>query len=227
MSVLTIYWVVVFDRTASDANGINVWYAAFLSGALVVFGVLSDRLHVRKPFMLIGGAATIVMMAFLVLQASHPHAGYHPNVVVMVLLAITLASAYSPWMAGYTEQVEWHNPALTTTGLAVWGWILRIVVAVSFLVLPLVVTTATTLVDNQASATVLQAIQAARPVGGTSNPQVQGLIAFNPLALAIQHGRPVGGREIAAKVGVHRRPGGVPPPRVHAARALEPAGGTT
>ena len=56
VSVLTLYWVVVFGRSTADANGINVWYAAVLSGALVLFGVLSDQLRVRKPFMLVGAA---------------------------------------------------------------------------------------------------------------------------------------------------------------------------
>ena len=45
---------------------------------------------------------------------------------------------------GLHRAVEAHNPALTATGLAVWGWILRIVVAISFLILPQVITTATT-----------------------------------------------------------------------------------
>ena len=54
MSVLTIYWVVTFNRTTSQANGINVWLAAFLSLGLVLAGVLSDWAKVRKPFMLVG-----------------------------------------------------------------------------------------------------------------------------------------------------------------------------
>jgi hypothetical protein len=66
-------------------------------------------------------------------------------------------------MANYTEQVESHNPALTATGLAIWGWILRITVALSFLVLPHVITTSTVLVDNQNAGGTLQAIQAAQP----------------------------------------------------------------
>ena len=66
-------------------------------------------------------------------------------------------------MANYTEQVEAHNPALTASGLAIWGWILRITVALSFLVLPYVVTTSTVLVDNQNAGAALQAIQAAQP----------------------------------------------------------------
>ena len=254
VSVLTLYWVVVFGRSTADANGINVWYAAVLSGTLVVFGVLSDRLRVRKPFMLAGAGATIVMTIFLIMQVGHPHTGYYSNVLVVVLLATAIGCAYSPWMANYTEQLEAHNPALSATGLAVWGWILRLVVAASFLVLPRVVTTSTTIVDNQGAATTLQSIQAAVPyapsttacaarnapasvisglrdtaqagpetlanvitacdtshnllqavnaAGGLANPQVQGLLAYNSLAVAIEKGQPVSNSEIQAKVGVH------------------------
>ncbi len=182
VSILTLYWVVVFGRSASDANGINVWFAAFASGGLVVFGALSDRLRVRKPFMVLGAVGTIVMTLLLILQTDHPRTGYYGNVLVIVLLAVAISAAYSPWMANYTEQVEWHNPALTATGLGVWGWILRIVVALSFLVIPRVITTSTTLVDNQAAANTLRAIQAAAPFapsasGCASRPAPPGVVS--------------------------------------------------
>jgi hypothetical protein len=170
VSVLTIYWVVIFNRDTPDADGINVWYAAVLSVALVVFGVISDRLRVRKPLMLIGAVGSIVMMIVLILQINHPHTGYYSNVIVIVLLATAIGCAYCPWMAGYTEQVESHNPALAASGLAIWGWILRIVVAASFLVLPHVVTTATTLVDNYFAGTELQAFQSAQPYAPSLTP---------------------------------------------------------
>ncbi len=254
VSVLTIYWVVIYSRSTPQANGINVWYAGFLSIGLVVSGVLSDWAKVRKPFMLFGAICAMVMMGFLILQTDRPHTGYYANVLVIVLLAVSIALAYAPWMANYTEQVESHNPALTASGLAVWGWILRITVALSFLVLPYVITTSTVLVDNQNAATALQAIKAAQPyapttacykgqtpasviaglqlqppqpgpqalaailagcnsthnllkavgqAGGLTNPQVQGLLAFNPLGQEIQKGMPVSNAEIASKVGVH------------------------
>ncbi len=249
VSVLTIYWVVTYNRSTPQANGINVWYAAALSIGLVVAGALSDWARVRKPFMLFGAVCAMVMMGFLIVQTGHPHTGYYANVVVIVLLAVSISLAYAPWMANYTEQVESHNPALTASGLAVWGWILRITVALSFLVLPYVITTSTTLVDNQNAATALQAIEAAKPyapstspaacaptsapasviaglratgeigpktlatvieacnathsltdaltaAGGLSNPQVLGLIAYNPLATAIQQGKPVSQAQI-------------------------------
>jgi MFS family permease len=162
VSVLTIYWVVIFNRTASQANGINVWLAASLSIGLVVAGALSDLARVRKPFMLLGAACAIVMMLVLIHQTGQPHASYYSNVLVIVLLAVSIALAYAPWMANYTEQVESHNPALTASGLAIWGWILRITVALSFLVLPYVITTSTVLVDNQNAGATLQSIQAAQ-----------------------------------------------------------------
>jgi hypothetical protein len=163
VSVLTIYWVVTFNRTAAQANGINVWLAAALSIGLVVAGALSDLARVRKPFMLAGAGCAIVMMLFLIHQTGQPHASYYSNVLVIVLLALSISLAYAPWMANYTEQVESHNPALTASGLAIWGWILRITVALSFLVLPYVITTSTVLVDNQNAGATLQTIQAAQP----------------------------------------------------------------
>jgi MFS family permease len=163
VSVLTIYWVVTFNRTTAQANGINVWLAAALSIGLVVSGFLSDLARVRKPFMLAGAVCGIVMLLFLIHQTGQPHAGYYANVLVVVLLALSISLAYAPWMANYTEQVESHNPALTATGLAIWGWILRITVALSFLVLPHVITTSTVLVDNQNAGATLQSIEAAQP----------------------------------------------------------------
>src|SRR5580704_1776242 len=163
VSVLTIYWVVIYNRSTPQANGINVWLAASLSIGLVLAGFLSDVARVRKPFMLFGAICAMVMLGFLIVQTGHPHTGYYANVLVIVLLAVSISIAYAPWMANYTEQVESHNPALTASGLAVWGWILRITVALSFLVLPYVITTSTVLVDNQNAGSTLQAIQAAQP----------------------------------------------------------------
>ncbi len=173
VSVLTLYWVVIFNRTPADANGINTWYAAVLSGGLVAFGFASDLLRVRKPFMLAGALGTVAMTVVLLVQAGQPNAGYYANVLVIVLLAVVISCTYAPWMAAYTEAVEAHNAALTATGLAVWGWILRIVVALSLVALPHVVTTSTTLVDHQAAGGQLGAFLAAQPY----SPSLTGKVA--------------------------------------------------
>jgi hypothetical protein len=50
-------------------------------------------------------------------------------------------------MASFTETVEARNPALIATGLAIWGLIIRIVVAASFFVIPVVINSVTPLVN--------------------------------------------------------------------------------
>ena len=163
VSVLTIYWVVIFNRSTPQANGINVWLAAFLSGGWSWPASSRTWRGSASRSCSSGRSAGMVMLGFLIVQTGHPHTGYYANVLVIVLLAVSISIAYAPWMANYTEQVESHNPALTASGLTVWGWILRITVALSFLVLPYVITTSTVLVDNENAGSTLQAVQAAQP----------------------------------------------------------------
>jgi hypothetical protein len=54
-------------------------------------------------------------------------------------------------MASFTETVEARNPALIATGLAIWGWIIRIVVAIAFLIIPHFVPSVTPLINSGAT----------------------------------------------------------------------------
>jgi MFS family permease len=140
----TIYFTTLFGFSLSKANSIGDWFWAFDGGVLIITGIISDRFRVRKPFMVVGGIGAIAMLiVFLNLGAGTTYSTF---VVVISILAAFLAIAYAPWMASFTETVEKHNPALIATGLAVWGWIIRVVVALSALFLPLVVTSMTPLV---------------------------------------------------------------------------------
>jgi hypothetical protein len=51
-------------------------------------------------------------------------------------------------MASFTETVEHRNPAATATGLAIWGWIIRVVVFASSLLVLVVINSVTPLVVN-------------------------------------------------------------------------------
>ncbi len=150
----TIYWATVFttksglNLSTSDANYLNIWFWGADAVALVVFGVLSDKLRVRKPLMLVGAIGSIVMLVLFSHQADHPTTGFDTLIILEVLLASCLSLTYAPWMAGYTEMVEAKNPALVGTGLALWGWILRLTVGLSFLFLPLVINAVNPVVDN-------------------------------------------------------------------------------
>ena len=75
-------------------------------------------------------------------------------------------------MASYTETVEARNPALTATGLAIWGWIIRIVVFVAYLCLPLVVNTVTPLVDYGPTVSAYAHTYASEIAFATTHPTV-------------------------------------------------------
>ncbi len=140
-----IYLTTVFGFSVKDGNGLGNWNWGFNVVAVLLVGIISDRFRVRKPFMVIGGVIAAVMVVVYLEQAGH-HPGYYTVAIMLALLSLGLGIAFAPWMASFTETVEARNPALTATGLAIWGWIQRIVVFVSFLIIPAVVSTVTPLV---------------------------------------------------------------------------------
>jgi MFS transporter, ACS family, D-galactonate transporter len=141
-----IYLTTVFAFSLKDANGLGNWNWGFNVIAVILVGIISDRFRVRKPFMVIGGVLAAVMTVIYLEQAGH-HPSYYSLAIMLALLAFGLGVAYTPWMASFTETVEARNPALIATGLAIWGWIIRIVVFGAYLCLPLVVNTVTPLVN--------------------------------------------------------------------------------
>ncbi|HYB88083.1 MAG TPA: MFS transporter [Streptosporangiaceae bacterium] len=143
-----IYFATVFGYPAQRTNALLNWYWAADAVALLAAGYLSDRLKVRKPFMLAGAIASIAVTAAFAATAQRPHTGYYTFVLILAGIGIAGGVAYAPWMAGFTETVEKHNPAATATGLAVYGWIVRATVALSAAFLPLVVSSVTPLVEH-------------------------------------------------------------------------------
>ena len=49
-----VFFETIFGYSQSKANALGNWFWAFNAGALLVVGFLSDRVRVRKPFMLLG-----------------------------------------------------------------------------------------------------------------------------------------------------------------------------
>lgn len=168
------------------ANSLGNWQWLFLLIALIGIGALSDKLKVRKPMMVIGGiGAAIFMVLFLHQAGTEP--SFTKVAVIVGGLSFCLGLAYTPWMASFTETIEARNPALTAHGLAVWGWVLRVVVTGTFLLLPQVIGTASSLVDKgagvQAAAAKYSRPLAASglptgPVGFAQDPKNADLLAF-------------------------------------------------
>ena len=177
-----VFFESVFGYSQSKANTLGNYFWAFDAGGLIIVGVISDRLRVRKPFMVIGAIGAIVFTTIFALKATHPTTSYDTFVVLLSCIAVSLALAFAPWMASFTETVERRNPALIATGLAVWGWIIRIVIAVSVFFVPKVVTTATTLVEQ---GPVVKAVLAnPAPVGRSTVGQVTSAVAAHPATVA-------------------------------------------
>jgi MFS family permease len=148
VAFLVVYFATVFGYSEARANNLANWYWVANAIGLLAAGLLSDRLRVRKPVMVAGTVLSLIAAAIFASAATNPDTSYHTFAWVFVLGAVGGGTAYVAWMAAFTETVEKVNPAATATGLAVWGWILRIVVTLSFAALPAVVPATTTLVDK-------------------------------------------------------------------------------
>jgi MFS family permease len=144
----TVYFATDFGYSLQRTAGLLNWYWAADAVSLIVVGFASDRLRVRKPFMVVGALASIVFLIVFALSATKPGTGYYTFAVLMVGIGAGSGFAFGPWMASFTETVERRNPAATATGLAVFGWINRIIVALSAAMLPVVVSSVTPLVEH-------------------------------------------------------------------------------
>jgi MFS family permease len=181
IAFLVVFMASIFGYTQLRANLLGNWVWAFNAGALIVVGLVSDKIRVRKPFMILGAAIAMAATGFFAVATTHTDTTYYTFVAILSVLAVGIGLAFSPWMAAYTETAEARNPALVATGLAIWGWLLRLVVAGSFLLLPYVVTTMTPIVEHgtqvQALATkyapeltTLSVIDPATKAGLAANP---------------------------------------------------------
>jgi MFS family permease len=133
-----LYLSSIFKFTVAQANGlVSVFWTVNVIAAIVI-GFVSDRTLVRKPYMLIGCLATIIVTFLFISRIGVPTSAALMT-VFLSLFGITLAVGYVTWLAAYTETVEDINPALVATGLAVQGFILRAVVVLSTLAFSFVV----------------------------------------------------------------------------------------
>jgi ACS family D-galactonate transporter-like MFS transporter len=118
VAFLVLYLATVFGYSEARANQLANWYWITNAIALVVAGVLSDRLRVRKPFMIVGALISLLGVALFAAAATRPDTGYLTFALYFVLMSFGGGVAYVAWMAAFTETVEKRNPAATATGLA-------------------------------------------------------------------------------------------------------------
>jgi MFS family permease len=133
-----LYLNSIFKFSPAQANGmVSVFWIVNVVAAIII-GFISDRTHVRKPYMLLGCLATIVVTLLFISRVGVPtDSGL--MIVFLSLFGVTLSVGYVTWMAAYTETIEDINPALVATGMAVEGFIIRMVVVLSTLAFSFVV----------------------------------------------------------------------------------------
>ncbi len=234
-----IYLTTVFGFSVKDANGLGNWNWGFNAIAVILIGIISDRFRVRKPFMVIGGVVAAVMTVVYLEQAGH-HPSYYTLAIILAVLSLGLGVAYTPWMASYTETVEDRNPALIATGLAIWAWIVRVVVFISFLIIPVIINSVTPLVNYGATvsqyatqykselafasthpavvATAQQIPPTVLATAGKLGPQLANAQKFAP-ELAVIQANPA----LFTKLATYTNPAAIPPALV--AQAVAAAGG--
>ncbi|WP_054813837.1 MFS transporter [Nocardia arizonensis] len=147
VSFLPVYMATNFGFSPAQANALGNWYWGANALALVLAGIASDYLKVRKPFMIVGAGVSIIGMLVFIGYTDEPGTGYYTFAWVFVIIAVGTGIAYSTWMASFTETVEARNPAATAVGLAVWGGTLRGVVTIVLFGLLVVVNAAGPLVN--------------------------------------------------------------------------------
>jgi ACS family D-galactonate transporter-like MFS transporter len=147
VSFLPVYMATIFGFSSAKANALGNWYWIANAIALVVAGIVSDYLKVRKPFMIAGALISIVGLFVFLGYTERPDTGYYTFALWLSVIAVGAGIAYATWMASFTETVENRNPAATAVGLAVWGGTLRGVVTIVLFGLLIVINTAGTLVN--------------------------------------------------------------------------------
>jgi MFS family permease len=223
-----IYLNSVFGFSVKNANGLGNWQWGFNAIAVILIGVISDRFRVRKPFMVLGGIVAAVMTVVYLEQAGH-HPSYYTLAIILAALSLGLGIAYTPWMASFTETVEARNPALTATGLAIWGWILRVVVFASFLIIPAIVNSVTPLVNYGATVSAYSTTYKSELAFASAHPavvataqkyrtQIADAARFAPELKVIQ-----ANPALFAKLGTYTHPAAIPPKL--AGQAIAAAGG--
>ncbi len=188
----TAFFVTVFDKATHwsslpVANGMAAWMWGFDCLGLVLCGILSDILRVRKPFMIAGAIGMLVFIPLLISHAGHvtSHtsasvASYFTVVWICSGIFFFQAMAYSTWMASFTETCEAHNPALIATGLSVWGGLLRFTAAIAYIFIPFVITSAGVAANNAYVAMSPRTVVAVNDIVNGTLPKVSDVEAGPP-----------------------------------------------
>jgi OPA family glycerol-3-phosphate transporter-like MFS transporter len=125
-----LMFVQSFHYSTAEAASLNAYFWAGNILVLILTGIVSDALQVRKPIAIIGTALAIGLLIWWIPSFGH-HIPAGEMKIVATLLGSFLAIGYVPWAAQFSETLEDVSPALQATGWAFFGFIARAWVAIS------------------------------------------------------------------------------------------------
>jgi MFS family permease len=132
--------VETFGVTPAAASQIMMAFWVFDLVVLVAVGWASDRTQLRKPFSAAGTALAAVVLGVLIWMAANPASTSTAALVVVgILLGSTLAVAFAPWMANFSENAEDVDPRLQGTAWGLYSFVTKIVAVAVLLICPGVV----------------------------------------------------------------------------------------
>lgn len=140
VSMFPLYLESMFKFSPSTANNMMSLFWLVNVVAALIFGGLSDRLRVRKPFLLAGAVMFFITCLFFTLRLGHP-TSQAMMTWVLVLMGAVVACGFAPWMAAISETAEEINPMRVAYGMAIFGAVQRLVIMVVSLTMPHVVGT--------------------------------------------------------------------------------------
>ena len=151
----TIFYSTVFvnpsglNFTTAQSNHLNEWFWGADAVALIVVGLLSDCLKVRKPFMLVGAVGSIVMLLIFFHQTEPPpyrllHPGVHGGGAGLLPVPLPTRRGWpaTPRWSRRRTRPWWGPDWPCGDGSCAW-WS-----GVSFIFLPVVITSVNPVVDN-------------------------------------------------------------------------------
>jgi len=128
-----------FHVSAAKASSIMSAFWILDLVVLIIAGRVSDKLQLRKPFSLWGTVAGVIVMIYFISLMGRSTAPVTELMICGALLGATLACAYAPWMANYSENSEDVDPRLQGTAWGVFGFLTKFIACLTLIVCPIVV----------------------------------------------------------------------------------------
>ncbi|MCA1673929.1 MAG: MFS transporter, partial [Actinobacteria bacterium] len=125
-----------FGVSTAKASAIMSAFWVFDLVVLIAVGRISDRLQLRKPFALGGTLAAVLVIGYLAVLMGRASVSAGHLMLTGALLGASLAVAFGPWMANYSEDAEDADPRLQGTAWGIFGFLGRTMAVLVLLAVP-------------------------------------------------------------------------------------------